>query len=155
MALSDPTLMQLVMTMTRLARTYRGMADHVSSAFGLSHAMVWPLVMIGRLGNGARQGEVAEAVGVEPPSLVRIIDQLVALGYVERRDDPRDGRAKTVHLTDSGREQFARTEAALNEFRRQLFVGIPDQDIEACMRVMAQLEAAVAARVAEQRQLHS
>ena len=61
-----------------------------------------PVLTIARAGNGMRQGVLAEELGVEGPSLVRILDQLCLGGLVERRDDPTDKRAKTLHLTAEG-----------------------------------------------------
>jgi MarR family transcriptional regulator for hemolysin len=136
----DQTLMDLTMTLTHAARGYIGAADKMASAFDLSHATAWPVVMIGRLGDGVRPGAVADALGLEPPSLVRVIDQLVASALVERRNDPGDRRAKTLHLTASGRSSAVRLEAALPPFRRQLFANIAACDIAACARVLSQLD---------------
>ena len=35
-------------------------------------------------------------------SMAELVDDLERLGYIERRPDPRDGRAKLVCLTDTG-----------------------------------------------------
>lgn len=142
----DKTLMSLTHTLIHAARAYKAAADRVAGNFALSHASGWPVVMIARLGDGVRPGLVAEALGVEPPSLVRIIDQLVAAGLVLRQDDPADRRAKTLHLTGEGRECAARLEELLLPFRRGLFAGIPHSDIEACVRVLTRLDAELATR---------
>ncbi|WP_338760248.1 MarR family transcriptional regulator [Massilia sp. METH4] len=142
----DKSLMSLTHTLIHAARAYKSAADRVANNFALSHASGWPVVMIGRLGDGVRPGAVAEALGVEPPSLVRIIDQLVAAGLVLRQDDPADRRAKTLHLTAAGRDCAAQLEELLLPFRRELFAGIPQADIDTCVRVLAQLDTALAAR---------
>lgn len=142
--LDDATLMHLTTTLTRVARSYRAVADEVSNAYGLSHAMAWPAVMIGRMGESARPGAVAEAVGLEPASLVRVIDQLVAAGLVVRHEDPHDRRAKVLSLTALGQQQVARVEQALNVMRRELLQGLPDEDLQAALRVLLCLEAGVA-----------
>ncbi|WP_319518917.1 MarR family transcriptional regulator [uncultured Martelella sp.] len=49
--------------------------------------------------NGARQGEIAEELGIEPMTLSRYLDRLEKAGLIERRADPRDGRAKCIHTT--------------------------------------------------------
>jgi MarR family transcriptional regulator for hemolysin len=140
----DKTLVSLTHTLVHAARAYKAAADRVAGNFALSHASGWPVVMIARLGDGVRPGMVAEALGVEPPSLVRIIDQLVAAGLVLRQDDPADRRAKTLHLTEEGRRCAAELEELLLPFRRGLFAGISQGDIEACVRVLTQLDAALA-----------
>jgi MarR family transcriptional regulator for hemolysin len=142
----DKTLMSLTHTLIHAARAYKSAADRVAGNFALSHASGWPVLMIARLGDGVRPGTLAEALGVEPPSLVRIIDQLVTAGLVTRQDDPADRRAKTLHLTAAGRDCAAQLEALLLPFRRELFGGMPQADIEACVRVLTQLDSALAAR---------
>src|SRR5438445_12362550 len=101
---SDHTLMRLTTALTQVARAYKSAANKMSSDFELSHATAWPILMISRLGDGVRPGAVADALGLEPPSLVRVIDQLIDAGLVERQDDASDRRAKTLHLTATGRQ---------------------------------------------------
>jgi MarR family transcriptional regulator for hemolysin len=140
----DQTLMTLTMTLTQVARAYKAAADRMAADFGLSQATAWPVVMISRMGNGVRPGAVADALGLEPPSLVRVIDQLIEAGLVERHDDATDRRAKTLHLTAKGRLCATRLEKALTLFRRQLFADIDRADIDACTRVFAALNVAIA-----------
>ena len=121
--------------LAKLQRAYRMAADRAVAHVGLSHALAWPLISIGRLGGGVRPGVVAESLGVESPSVVRPLEQLVEAGLAERRADPIDGRAKTLHLTDAGHEAWEQIEASLDTLRADLFAGIPDTDIAACLRV--------------------
>lgn len=144
----DKTLMSLTHTLVHVARAYKSAADALAADFDLSHASAWPIVMISRLGDGARPGQVADAVGIEPPSLVRIVDQLVAAGLVLRQDDPSDRRAKTLSLTMEGRRMADRLEKALVPFRRELFKDMPQADVEACVRVLMQLDQVLANRTA-------
>jgi len=142
----DKTLMSLTHTLIHSARAYKSAADALSADFELSHASAWPIVMISRLGDGARPGQVADAVGIEPPSLVRIIDQLVNAGLVLRQDDPSDRRAKTLSLTAAGKRMAERLEKALVPFRRELFKDMPQADVEATVRVLMKLDQVLAGR---------
>jgi len=139
----DHELMQLTMSLTTISRAYKTVADQVASGFGLSQATAWPVVMIARLGGGVRPGALADALGLEPSSLVRVIDQLIASGLVERRDDASDRRARTLHLTAEGEARAGQLEAALAPFRRALFEGCSRQDIAACARVLGELSGAI------------
>ena len=118
-----------------LSRAYRGAADKALVDYGLSQATAWPVILAGRLGDGMRQGALAEALGVEGPSLVRVLDQLVAAGLMERREDPHDRRARTLHLTEAGHALRAQVEDVLVELRRRIFNGISESDLEASLRV--------------------
>lgn len=123
-----------------LSRAYRGAADKALADYGLSQATAWPVILAGRLGDGVRQGALAEALGVEGPSLVRVLDQLVAAGLMERREDPHDRRARNVHLTDAGHALRAQVEDVLVELRRRIFQGVSESDLEACLRVFETLK---------------
>lgn len=140
----DRTLMTLCTTLPLVARAYQSAANRMAADFGLSQASAWPVLMIGRLGDGVRPGAVADALGLEAPSLVRVIEQLVVAGLVLRQDDATDRRAKTLHLTAEGKDCAARLEKALNPFRRQFFKGMDPDDIAACARVLTQLNAVLA-----------
>jgi len=94
----------------------RTVADAVAD-LGVSEACISPLLWAGRLGGGVRQVMLADYVGIEGPSLVRLIDQLEASGLVERRDDPTDRRAKTIWLTEAGNGVSARIEQRLVKLR--------------------------------------
>lgn len=130
----------------RLARTYRREVDRSLAEHGISEARALPVLHIGRAGGGMRQGALAEELGIEGPSLVRLLDQLCAAGLVERRDDPRDRRAKTLHLTDQGRDLAVVMEALLEGVRARLLAEVTAEDMAATLRVFsalgAELEAA-------------
>lgn len=122
-----------------LHRAYRAAADKAVNHIGLSSAMAWPLLTIGRQGDAVRPGVLAELLGIEGASLARQLDQLEAAGLIERRDDAADRRAKTLHLTADGSAACARIEKALAALRTSLFDGIADDDIDACLRVFSTL----------------
>jgi MarR family transcriptional regulator for hemolysin len=104
---------------------------------GISEACAAPLIWIGRLGDGVRQVVVASHVGIEGPSLVRLLDQLEALGLVVRKDDPTDRRAKGLWLTEVGRDLAQRMEEVLDQLRDRVLEGVSQADLEAAVRVLA------------------
>jgi MarR family transcriptional regulator for hemolysin len=127
----------------RLARIYRREVNRALAAHGLSDAKALPVLHIARAGGGLRQGMLAEELGVEGPSLVRILDQLEQAGLVERRDDPKDKRAKTLHLTAEGQALAAVVEDAVQEVRARMLTGVSDEDLAATLRTFAAFEAAL------------
>jgi len=56
--------------------------------------------------DGVRPTELARLSGRHKQIVGRLIDELEALGYVERRPDPADRRAKLVVPTERGLEQL-------------------------------------------------
>src|SRR6478609_2720864 len=53
-------------------------------------------------GKAMRLTELAGYAGMTKQSVGEIVDDLVALGYVERIPDPQDRRAKLIRLTSKG-----------------------------------------------------
>ncbi|MGR3909519.1 MarR family transcriptional regulator [Burkholderia sp. SR8] len=129
---------QLVLT----ARKWRRTSDAVLTAYNVSEACATPLLIAGRLGEGVRQGTLAEHVGIEGPSLVRLLDQLCAAGLARRDEDPHDRRAKTISLTAAGRAVTAKMEEDLRVLRAQVLKGVTRADLEATLRVLNAFNAA-------------
>jgi MarR family transcriptional regulator for hemolysin len=125
-----------------LQRVWRRESDAALAAYGLSVATALPLVAIGRLGDGIRQGAVAEALAIDEASLSPVLSQLSAVGLVERRTDGQDRRARTLHLLPAGTALASQAEAALATVRRRLLAGVAPADLAAAVRVFDAVEAA-------------
>jgi DNA-binding MarR family transcriptional regulator len=53
---------------------------------------------------GSRLTELARGANMSPQAMGELVDELEELGYVVRRPDPSDRRAKLITLTPRGRE---------------------------------------------------
>jgi MarR family transcriptional regulator for hemolysin len=145
MRLSDQTLSSLTAALTHASRAYRAAADKVAADYGLSQATGLPVLVISRFGeNGVRPGVLAETLSLEASSLVRVVDQLIESGLLERHEDPHDRRAKILRLTDEGRKTAELMDQALRPFRRKLFGAFEPSDVEACLRVLSGLPDVIA-----------
>jgi DNA-binding MarR family transcriptional regulator len=56
---------------------------------------------------GLPQSEVAEAVGIEPARLVRVLDELERRGWIQRMRSATDRRSHALFLTPEGQKAFA------------------------------------------------
>ena len=127
-------------TLLLAGRQWRRLADAAAEAHGISEARALPLVLIGRLGGAPRQNALAEAVGIEGPSLVRLLDSLERRGFIERREDENDRRARGIHLTRAGRDLAVRAARIGNSLQKRLLDSVPANDLEICERVLETLE---------------
>jgi MarR family transcriptional regulator for hemolysin len=123
-----------------VATLWRKVADQVLDEYGLSHSTARPLLALWLLGGEARQGVVAEEAGLEGPSIVRVIDLLLADCLVTRREDPSDRRAKIISLTDKGRERVGQIWEILSSLRGTLLSKVRDEDLSTTVAVLRNLE---------------
>ena len=54
--------------------------------------------------DGARLSDLARGAQMSPQAMSELVDELEGLGYLQRRPDPRDRRAKLIVLTEAGRQ---------------------------------------------------
>lgn len=130
---------------TRVSRYWRRAIDQALAENGLSQATALPLLVLSRLGDDLRQGTIADELGLEGPSLVRIVEMLVAEGLVTRREDPADRRAKLLRLTPRGKAQVEKIEATIDTLRARLFSNLTDAEITAMVHGLAKMESALMA----------
>ncbi|WP_434680815.1 winged helix-turn-helix transcriptional regulator [Pseudomonas sp. R1-18] len=121
--------------MVAASRQWRRSCQATLVNYGISEACAGPLLAIARLGDGVHQVKVAQAAGMESPTLVRLLDQLCAAGIVCRTEDPSDRRAKALSLTEHGRSLAGSIEAELTRLRAHALKDIDQADLEATLRV--------------------
>lgn len=138
----DSLRLQVSSCMVVAARHWRRICHAALTGYGISEACAAPLLMIVRLGDGVHQVAVAQAAGLESPSLVRLLDQLCRAGLVCRSEDPLDRRAKALSLTAEGRALAEAIEAELVRVRHEVLQGISEADLQATLRVLRAFEAA-------------
>jgi MarR family transcriptional regulator for hemolysin len=127
----------------RIARRLRQAVDSELGAYGLTEATWRPLAYVGRLGEGVRQRELAAALGIEGPSLVRLLDNLERRGLIERREQRGDRRVRGIYLTPPGRELQRRVLRISDNIQRRLLAAADPHDLEACDRVFSIIERAL------------
>jgi MarR family transcriptional regulator for hemolysin len=126
-----------------ITRRLRQAVDSELHAYGLTEATWRPLAYLGRLGEGIRQKELAQALGIEGPSLVRLLDGLERRGLIERREEEVDRRARGIYLTPTGRELQKRVLRISDAIQRRLLAAVQPADLEACDRAFRAIEAAL------------
>ncbi|WP_454685362.1 MarR family winged helix-turn-helix transcriptional regulator [Ancylobacter moscoviensis] len=132
----------LTSTLLLAGRQWRRHCERVLAEHEISEARATALLWVGRLGGGVRQVTLAAYVGVQGASIVRVLDELSAIGLIERRDDPDDRRVNGIWLTEAGEKLAERIETALSDLRNSLLADVSDADIEATLRVFAALDRA-------------
>ncbi|HXD55675.1 MAG TPA: MarR family transcriptional regulator [Solirubrobacteraceae bacterium] len=70
---------------------------------------------------GLTQQQLHEQTGIDPSSMVAVIDELEAVGLAERRPHPGDRRARSIHLTERGEATLERVNAVAAGLQEEMF----------------------------------
>ena len=121
------------------ARLWRHRIDERLKPMNMSIARWGALYWLGQAGDSVSQATLAEMAGVEPPTLVRVIDQLEAQGLVERRVSPTDRRVNLLSLTDAAKPLVGQIEAEAERLRVELLEDVTFQEYQTALNVLQKL----------------
>ena len=88
--------------LAKTCRAHRGNVGVLLAELGLHVGQEMVLIELWEA-DGLRGGELASRLGVEPPTVTKMLRRLEGCGLVERRPDPVDARSFGVYLTEKGR----------------------------------------------------
>ncbi|MFT3660124.1 MAG: MarR family winged helix-turn-helix transcriptional regulator [Gordonia sp. (in: high G+C Gram-positive bacteria)] len=107
-----------------LAATRAATAETLAST-DLTFSQVRVLFVLMQNDDGLPTHEVAEQVNLSLAATGRAADRLVAVGLVDRREDPRDRRVKRLSLSESGSDLMANHVRLRDEDVRVLLEPLP------------------------------
>jgi MarR family transcriptional regulator for hemolysin len=94
---------------------------------GLTQAQWGALAQLSRH-QGLNQVGLADLLEVQPITVARLIDKLVALGVVERHPDPNDRRAQQLFLTEKAQPLLDQMWEAGDEILDHAYAGFTDEE---------------------------
>jgi DNA-binding MarR family transcriptional regulator len=106
------------------SRVFGQRFEQRARAFGLTLPQCRVLVNFANH-EGNSQVQLAELTDLEPTTLVRILDSMESHGWLERRNDPADRRARRLYLKAKGRPLVDEIWHMVDLTRREAFAGIP------------------------------
>ena len=103
-------------------------ASHIRTAealesVGLTPALFGLLNVLGAR-KGAIQQELGAAMGIDPSTMVALIDELEREGLAKRRPHPSDRRAREVTITAKGRRLLTRSKRMAGEVEDEVLRGL-------------------------------
>jgi MarR family transcriptional regulator for hemolysin len=123
------------MQLAQMSRGWRAELDRRLAGLGLSQARWLVLLHLARFDEAPTQRELAQSVGVEGPTLARLLDSLESQGLVQRQSVLEDRRAKKIVLCPPARPLIEQIETIANQLRHELFEGVDEAELKICMRV--------------------
>jgi MarR family transcriptional regulator, transcriptional regulator for hemolysin len=134
-----PTVPPLGLHVARTAKVLGRAFDSALAEAGGSMP-VWLVLVSLKAGGHGNQRNLAEAMGIEGPTLTHHLNRMEAGGLVTRARDPGNRRAHVVELTTAGVALFERLRTRAAAFDRQLRNGLSDAEVSALSRVLDQLQ---------------
>ncbi len=132
---------KLGQTIGDVSRAWRHEMNQRLKPFGLNASMRQVLVQLHRYPNGLMQRDLARKLGIEGPTLVRLLDQLEQKEWIQRIPSPEDKRRKYCILTSKATEQMEIIEKLSQELRSVMMAGLSSDEIETGFSVMAHIRA--------------
>ena len=120
-------------------RVQRWVEAKMAAKGGLTAAQSGALFVLGQ-NDGALIGEAAEALDLAPSAMTGLIDRMARAELVERRPDPRDGRALRLHLTEKGQMAREQAKAGVEGLNDRLTEDFTDAEIAVVARWLTSLQ---------------
>jgi MarR family transcriptional regulator for hemolysin len=117
-------------------RRWRTRLNERLRSIGQTDARCAALAEIAGAPAGVVQRELSQRLGVEEPTVVRLVDALEAAGWVERRAHELDRRAKVLQLTPEAQPVLDQAETIVGELQDELFADIDPSELATCVRVL-------------------
>lgn len=129
-----------------VARMHSKNFERLATSLNLTLAQCKVLAGIER-NEGLSQVKLAESADTDPMTLVRILDRMERDGWVERRSDPGDRRARRLYLTPEAAPVIAEMWAIAEQSRAQALAGLSaeqrEQLLDLLLHVQGNLQALV------------
>jgi len=122
------------------ARTWRTKLDQRLRPLGLSQAKWRVLLHLNMAREDLTQKELSERLGIEGPSLVRLLDRMETDDWVERRASPSDRRAKTIHLTARAMDTIREIKRIATRLRGELLSDISATELAMVSDVLQRIK---------------
>jgi len=90
--------------------------------------------------DGISMSDLAARLGVQPPTVTKMISRLAAQDYVERRQSSGDGRQAHVFLTDRGQRVIAAIDKLWKRVEKDALSGIDDKERKRLRKILRQVE---------------
>ncbi|MDP8949348.1 MAG: MarR family transcriptional regulator [Actinomycetota bacterium] len=124
--------------LAKVGRAHRGNVGELLAEVGLHVGQEMVLIELWRE-DGLRGGELAERLGVEPPTVTKMLRRLERCGVVRRRQDPDDARSFRVYLTDEGRSLEEPVARCWERVEEKTFAGMSAGERETFHRLLTKV----------------
>ncbi len=124
--------------LAKVCRAHRANVGGLLAKVGLHVGQEMVLLQLWKE-DGLKGSELADRLGVEPPTITRMIRRMESCGFVERRPDPADARSFRVHLTEKGRALEEPVARIWEEAEKKTLRGISPEETLVLRQLLARI----------------
>jgi MarR family transcriptional regulator for hemolysin len=128
-----------------VARLYGRRFDRNGRRLELTRAQCRTLGYLAR-NEGINQAGLADLLEIRPMTLVRQIDRMQEAGWIERRPDPTDRRARRLFLTDKARPVLGRIWDVASETQDQILAALSPDESDQLIDLLRRVHGALSDR---------
>ncbi len=96
----------------------------------------WMLLMHLSRNDGCTHKELAQSMGIESATLVRLVDRMEKEGLLKRCSSETDRRVKHLRLSDAGIASVEKIRACAADLRKKVLSGLSQDEIQNAFNVM-------------------
>lgn len=122
-----------------VSRMRRAAYDQLMKPLNFTRARWWVLANLSRH-DGMMQSQLADILDVGKASLGAVVEQLETDGWVERRADPADKRAKRVFLTKTAHAFVRKMTQQENQFNERILNRLSVADRDNLIRLLSAIK---------------
>jgi MarR family transcriptional regulator for hemolysin len=130
---------ELGQTIGEISRAWRYEMNTRLKPYGLNQSMQQVLVQLHRHPDGLMQRDLARKLGIEGPTLVRLLDLLEQKELIARIPSPDDKRRKYSVLTTKAAEQIRIIEKISGELRSIMLDGLSSAEIDSGLQLVRRM----------------
>lgn len=128
----------LLHDVSRLRKTFM---DKWLKPLGITRSQWWVLANLARhSGESMKQTELANTLTVGKVALGGLLDRLEESGYIARRVDPEDRRAKRIRLTRAGSAMLSTIEERAKALNQEMLHGVTFDEVVATEDILQRLK---------------
>lgn len=131
---------QIGTDLSRVVRMWRSLIDHRLKPLKLTQTHWITLHNISQLPPEQSQIQLAKAIGIEQPSLVRTLDQLEEKKLILRLTCLNDRRAKRIKLTDESEPFIKTVDAVIDNTRNEILENITQDELSQLSMILLKLD---------------
>ncbi|WP_068076032.1 MarR family winged helix-turn-helix transcriptional regulator [Novosphingobium lentum] len=123
-----------------VSRLRRIVVDRALKPLGITRSQWWVLAFLSRR-DGMTQTALAADLDLTKVAIGGLIDRMETGGFVERRADERDARARRVYLTRAGKQLVATIRENVDVVETDILSAVSENELDDAARSLVKIKA--------------